>query len=241
MKHIGHILKKALFLAAITLGTGMAYSQALTVKGTVVDENDEPLIGVSVMLNGKAIGVTDYNGNYSVSLSAPSTLTFSYIGMETQKVKVSQTGTTNVTLHASSTMLDDVVVVGYGTQRKINLTGAVQSIDGSELTKRSLSSISNALQGAVPGLTAIQSSGQPGADNASLTIRGKGSLNSSTSPLVLIDGLEGDMNRIDLSTVESISVPKRCRIRLHLWFKGIQRCNPYHNQTRKQRKIKNPL
>ena len=81
MKHIGHILKKALFLAAITLGTGMAYSQALTVKGTVVDENDEPLIGVSVMLNGKAIGVTDYNGNYSVSLSAPSTLTFSYIGM----------------------------------------------------------------------------------------------------------------------------------------------------------------
>lgn len=142
MKHIGHILKKALFLAAITLGTGMAYSQALTVKGTVVDENDEPLIGVSVMLNGKAIGVTDYNGNYSVSLSAPSTLTFSYIGMETQKVKVSKTGTTNVTLHASSTMLDDVVVVGYGTQRKINLTGAVQSIDGSELTKRSLSSIS---------------------------------------------------------------------------------------------------
>lgn len=208
MKHIGHILKKALFLAAITLGTGMAYSQALTVKGTVVDENDEPLIGVSVMLNGKAIGVTDYNGNYSVSLSAPSTLTFSYIGMETQKVKVSKTGTTNVTLHASSTMLDDVVVVGYGTQRKINLTGAVQSIDGSELTKRSLSSISNALQGAVPGLTAIQSSGQPGADNASLTIRGKGSLNSSSSPLVLIDGVEGDMNRIDLSTVESISVLK---------------------------------
>lgn len=196
--------------AAICLTMAEAvFAQAFTVNGKVVDENNEPLIGVTIAdKNGKALGATDVDGNYSIGLNHPGTLTFTYIGTEPTKVNVKQNGTYNVTLKTESTILDDVVVVGFGTQRKINLTGSVQSIDGSELTKRSVSNISNALQGIVPGLTAIQSSGQPGADQASITIRGRGSLNSSTSPLVLIDGVEGDMNRIDMSSVESISVLK---------------------------------
>lgn len=111
-------------------------------------------------------------------------------------------------MESSDVILDDVVVVGYGTQKKINLTGSVQSINSEDILRRNVSTGSAALQGVIPGLTAIQSSGQPGADNASIKIRGLGSLNSATSPLVLIDGVEGDMNRIDLNSVESITVLK---------------------------------
>lgn len=190
------------------LSASLAFGQSLTVGGTVTDKEKEPLIGVTVKIRGgKALGVTDLDGRYRVVLDAPATLTFSYVGMQPVDLPVKRSGEMNVEMEPASTALDDVVVVGYGTQRKINLTGAVQSIGGEELSRRSLPTISAALQGVVPGLTAIQSSGQPGA-NASITIRGKGSLYSSTSPLVLIDGVEGDMNRIDMNTVESVSVLK---------------------------------
>ena len=109
---------------------------------------------------------------------------------------------------AAAHTLDDVVVVGYGTQKKINLTGAVQSVSNQEILKRSVTNGSSALQGIVPGLTATQSSGAPGADQASIRIRGAGSISSTQSPLVLIDGVEGDLNRIDLNQIESISVLK---------------------------------
>ena len=135
-------------------------------------------------------------------------MTYTYIGYTPIKVKVSKSETKNITLESSDVILDDVVVVGYGTQKKINLTGSVQSINSEDILRRNVSTGSAALQGVIPGLTAIQSSGQPGADNASIKIRGLGSLNSATSPLVLIDGVEGDMNRIDLNSVESITVLK---------------------------------
>ena len=111
-------------------------------------------------------------------------------------------------MRQTATALDDVVVVGYGTQKKINLTGAVQSINSKDILRANVSNGSSALQGIVPGLTAVQSSGQPGNDQASLKLRGLGSLNSSTSPLILIDGVEGDFNRIDLNSIETISVLK---------------------------------
>ena len=126
---------------------------------------------------------------------------FSYVGMEPVKVKVSGACVKNILMKASANVLDDVVVVGYGTQKKINLTGAVQNVTSDEILKRSVSNGANALQGIIPGLSAVQGSGAPGGDAASIKIRGLGSLNSSTSPLVLIDGVEGDMNRIDLNQV----------------------------------------
>lgn len=181
----------------------------IVIKGHVTGSNGEPLIGVTVTTADKTEGTTtDVNGNYAILLNHKETLTFSYMGYRPVSMEISKSKTLNVSLHENSTYLNDVVVIGYGTQKKINLTGSVQSVSGSDLVRRSVSTVSVALEGLIPGLTAIQSSGQPGGDNASITIRGIGSLNSSTSPLVLIDGVEGDMNRLDLNTVESISVLK---------------------------------
>lgn len=183
--------------------------EKIVVKGQVFDDNGEPLIGVTIKDDkGKNGTITDINGFYELQLQEPDMLTFSYIGYDPEKIKVSRSETKNITLKNSDILLDDVVVVGYGTQKKINLTGSVQSVSSDEILRRSVSNGSSALQGIVPGLTAVQSSGAPGADAASIKIRGLGSLNSSTSPLILIDGVEGDMNRIDLNSVESITVLK---------------------------------
>lgn len=199
------LLLVTLMIIPVTLSA----QNSFTVTGTVVGDDDEPLPGVTVMAqDGKTGAATDIDGQFSITLSKPTTLTFSYIGYEAQKQKVSNGGTLNVVLKTNATALDDVVVVGYGTQRKVNLTGAVQSVSSQEILRSAVSNGSSALQGIIPGLTAQVTSGQPGADQASLRIRGLGSLNSTTSPLILIDGVEGDMNRIDLNTVESISVLK---------------------------------
>lgn len=182
---------------------------AFTVRGQVKDNEGNPLVGVTIMAGNSRMGTsTDADGNYELELASPSTLTYSYIGCNTVNYRASKSETHNVTLKNSDILLNDVVVVGYGTQKKINLTGAVQSVNSEDILRRSVSTGSAALQGLVPGLTAVQSSGQPGADAASLKIRGLGSLNSSTAPLILIDGVEGDMNRIDLNSVESITVLK---------------------------------
>lgn len=181
----------------------------IIVKGTVSGDDGEPLIGVTIKTDkGKDGTITDINGFYELQLPEPSVLTYNYIGYTPEKIKVGKSEVKNITLKNSDILLNDVVVVGYGTQKKINLTGSVQSVSSDEILKRSVSNGSSALQGIVPGLTAVQSSGQPGADAASLKIRGLGSLNSTTSPLILIDGVEGDMNRIDLNSIESITVLK---------------------------------
>lgn len=186
-----------------------AQSGAFKVTGTVTGEDGDPLVGVTVMAQDGKTGVsTDIDGKYTISLSRPTTLSFTYIGYIGEKVKVNSDRNLDIELRLSANQLDDVVVVGYGTQRKANLTGAVQNVTSKELVTRSLGSGSQALQGLVPGLTAVVSSGQPGADGATLRIRGYGSLNSDTKPLVLIDGVEGDIDRIDLNTIESISVLK---------------------------------
>lgn len=180
-----------------------------TVKGLVTDNSGEPLVGVSVLIDRTHNGVsTDVDGKYIIQANENDMLKFSYIGMRSTKIKVGKRNLINVSLQEDSNQLEELVVVGYGTQKKINLTGSVQNITSEELMRRNVSNTSSALQGLIPGLSAVQSSGQPGADNASIKIRGTGSLNSSTSPLVLIDGVEGDMNRIDLNSIESISVLK---------------------------------
>ena len=212
MKALTLKARLVLFFAAF-LSSGIMFAASgapFKVTGQVTDESGETLIGVSVQTEGgKKIGqMTDIDGNYSITLDGPAELVFSYVGMEPVKVKVSGACVKNILMKASANVLDDVVVVGYGTQKKINLTGAVQNVTSDEILKRSVSNGANALQGIIPGLSAVQGSGAPGGDAASIKIRGLGSLNSSTSPLVLIDGVEGDMNRIDLNQVESISVLK---------------------------------
>lgn len=184
-------------------------SGIFSVKGVVKGDDGEPLIGVTIMSDNQKQGTTtDFDGNYELHLAKPTTLTYTFIGYTSERIKVNKSEVKDVVLKSSDILLNDVVVVGYGTQKKINLTGALQSVSSDEILRRSVSTGSAALQGLVPGLTAVQSSGQPGGDAASIKIRGLGSLNSTTSPLILIDGVEGDMNRIDLNSVESITVLK---------------------------------
>lgn len=185
-------------------------NQEKQITGKVIDDAGEAVIGANVVVKGSAIGViTDVDGNFTINVpSSNSILEFSYIGFKSQEVPVSGKNVINVTLQPSMENLDEVVVVGYGTQKKVNLTGAVQNLSSTDLTKRSLSNASTALQGLVPGVSVVQSSGQPGADGATITVRGTGSLNTSTTPLVLIDGVEGDMNNIDMNAIESISILK---------------------------------
>lgn len=211
MKRIIKQSRLILFVASFLMSAVICSAQTpFKVTGQVTDEEGEALIGVTVKVgSGVNKGVmTDHNGNYSITLSSPTTLSFEYIGMQPYTVKVTGGGIQNVVMQTANTALDDVVVVGYGTQKKINLTGSVQQVGSEEIIKRNVSNGSSALQGIVPGLTAIQSSGAPGGDNASMRIRGVGSMTSDSAPLILIDGVEGDINRIDLNQIESISVLK---------------------------------
>ncbi|MCH5347254.1 MAG: TonB-dependent receptor [Muribaculaceae bacterium] len=209
MPKVTQQIRLLLLIATISLQSLWAMGASFTVTGTVKDQSGDALYGVSVIAEKSKVGVaTDADGRFTITMPGAGTLTFSYVGMETRKVRVTESTNLDIVMEDNSQVLDDVVVVGYGTQRKVNLTGAVQSIGSEDIMRRSVSNGSSALQGLVPGLTATQTSGAPGADNASLRIRGLGSLNSTQSPLILIDGVEGDMNRIDLNTIESISVLK---------------------------------
>ncbi|WP_080904856.1 TonB-dependent receptor [Parabacteroides sp. Marseille-P3160] len=193
-----------------TVTKSHSLQQKKQIVGTVVDQQGEPLVGVNVYVKGTSLGtITDADGSYTITnIPEDAVLVFSYVGYLTQEIKVENKSSIPVTLKEDMQKLDEVVVVGYGTQKKVNLTGAVQNVTSRDLTRRSLSNTSTALQGLVPGVSVVQSSGRPGGDGSSITIRGTGSMNSSTSPLILIDGVEGDINNIDLNAIESISILK---------------------------------
>ncbi|MBD5214174.1 MAG: TonB-dependent receptor [Bacteroidales bacterium] len=190
-----------------------ASAQNVVVSGTVIDEQDEPLIGATVAVKGTAnAAATNIDGEFSLTVSnANVQLTVSYVGY--RPLTVDLNGRTNVTvkLTPDDTYLDEVVVVGYGRQKKVHLTGAVSAVSGAELTKAPMQNVSNLLTGKVAGLTSIQSSGQPGADGTSIYVRGN---NGGTGgfganpPLVLVDGIERDMNLVNPNDIESISVLK---------------------------------
>lgn len=184
--------------------------QKKDVSGSVKDSEGNSLPGVSVVVKGTTTGViTDMNGQFRLSVPVDAqTLTFSFVGMKTHEILLGGKTNVNVTLEEEAVGIEEVVAVGYGMQKKVNLTGSVQNVTSEDLVKRSASNASNALQGLIPGVSVIQTSGRPGADGATIRIRGVGSLNSSSNPLVLIDGVEGDMNYIDLNSIESISVLK---------------------------------
>ncbi len=180
-----------------------------TVTGTIVDDTGEPMPGVSVLLKGTTTGtITDFDGNYSISnVPEDAVLVFSFVGMATQELSVSGVTKLNVALASELIGLNEVVAVGYGTQKKANVTGAVTGIKSDELSKINATNVSSQLQGIASGVTVVQSSGQPGDDAGSINIRGIGSINN-TDPLVLIDGSEGSINDVDPNDIESMSVLK---------------------------------
>lgn len=178
--------------------------------GCVLDQKGEPIIGASVLEKGTKNGtVTDVNGNYILTSTKENPmLEISYIGFVSQQVKAKGGVATNITMKENAQSLEELVVVGYGSQKKENLTGSVSSVSSKELAARPITSVKSGIQGLVPGLQITNSQGRPGEDNTSMTVRGVGTLNNS-SPYILIDGVEsGTMNAIDPNDIESISVLK---------------------------------
>jgi len=178
------------------------------VSGLVLDEKNEPIIGASVLVKGTTNGtITDVDGKFILSeVPNNSTLVISYVGYVTKNIAVGSKSSLKIDLLEDTKTLDEVVVVGYGTQRKVNLTGSVSTVKGEDMVKRSVSQTSQALQGLAPGLYVQQDAGNPGA-TVNLNIRGIGTLGNS-SPLVLIDGVDGDLNNVNSNDIESISVLK---------------------------------
>jgi TonB-linked SusC/RagA family outer membrane protein len=184
-------------------------AQNRTVSGKVLDALQEPLIGVSIVIDGTAQGsITDVDGAFELQIPAGgATLNFSYVGYLTEKVKV-KPGQKNIVVYMQedAIMLDEAVVIGYGTQKKVNLTGAVATVGSEKLENRATQSLANMLQGSVAGLNVTTSSGVPGS-SPSINVRGTTSINSA-GPLVLIDGAVGELDRVNPNDVESISVIK---------------------------------
>ncbi|WP_255490558.1 TonB-dependent receptor [Dysgonomonas sp. 511] len=179
-----------------------------TVTGRIIDENGEPLIGVSVRVKGVNIGtVTDLDGNYQIEVPEKSVLVVSYIGSVTQEINVANKSSVNITLQEDTHGLEEVVVIGYGTVKKKDLTGAVGAIKGDDLAVKKTTTLSSALQGSVAGLMVRRESSAPGASAGSMHIRGVTTIGDS-SPLVIIDGVPGDIDHVNPNDVESISVLK---------------------------------
>ncbi len=182
--------------------------QKQVATGRVVDNQGEPLIGVTVMEAGTNNGtVTDLDGKFSLNLKNPnSKLAISYVGYTSQTLQAS--GNMKITLKPENKELNEIVVVGYGTQKKVNLTGSVSSVDSKVLESRPIQNLQSGLQGLMPGVTISGTNGAPGMDAGSINVRGVGTLNSS-SPYILIDGVEsGTMSSLDPNDIESISVLK---------------------------------
>ena len=183
--------------------TGFAQN---AIKGTVKDKTGEPLIGVSVTYGNGQGTVTDIDGNFSVNAPAGSTLKFSYVGYKPQTAKGS--GNMTITLEEDNTTLEDVVVVGYGTMKRKDLTGAVASVTGDKLASNPVSTIGEALQGQLPGVNVISQDGRPGG-TMSIRVRGGGSITQSNEPLYIVDGVQvSSIDDIAADNIESIDVLK---------------------------------
>ncbi|MCE5346909.1 MAG: SusC/RagA family TonB-linked outer membrane protein [Bacteroidales bacterium] len=184
--------------------------QQSIVKGKVTDTKGNPLPGTTVQVKGTIQGIiTDLNGNFSIDVANPNAiLIFSFVGYIPKEIPVQNQTSISVILSEDIRGLEEVVVIGYGTQKKVDLTGSVESINGNQIARQPVAQTSQALVGLTPGLTAIQSSGQPGKDNSTLRIRGTGSIGASNDPLILIDGVEGDLNSINPNDIEDISILK---------------------------------
>ena len=249
----GKLLTAAFLCGTLLLGNGHANAaptapnenlgiteqmQTITVKGLVTDSNGEPIIGANVLEKGTSNGsLTDIDGKFTLNVRQGSTLQISFIGYKTQEIKAQQ-GSIKVVLVEDNEMLEEVVVVGYGSQKKVNVTGAVSTVDVNKaLEAKPQMDVTKALQGVVPGLTILNTQGGIN-EQPSMTIRGVGTLsNSETSnPLIIVDGVPLD----DLSLInpheipDGASGPERRRFNFNLWFARSIRCCINHYQTRHQ-------
>ncbi len=203
------ILDKKIILST-ELKNSEKIEQKNIIRGRVIDINGEPIIGATVKEVGSTSNgtITDTEGNFSIEIHTEEMLEISFIGYKTEKIRVIPGQSLSVILKEDNEILDEVVVVGYGVQKKVNLTGSVSSIDfEKQAESRPITNVSNALAGMSAGVQVRQGSAQPGSDGSSILIRGIGTMNSN-EPLVLIDGIEGDIDSVNPQDIESISVLK---------------------------------
>lgn len=197
-------------LSNLSSGTAeVTQQQKKQITGIVTDSKGETIIGANVAIKGTKTGIiTDINGAFTLSVPTNATLVVSYIGFTPQEIKINSQTSLNIKLVEDDKTLDEVVVVGYGTQKKINLTGSVASVDFSKQAQsRPVTNVSTALAGLSSGVQVMQGSGQPGSDGASIRIRGVGTMNSA-APLVIIDGMEGILDSVNPQDIDNISVLK---------------------------------
>ncbi|MDE5553826.1 MAG: SusC/RagA family TonB-linked outer membrane protein, partial [Muribaculaceae bacterium] len=209
MKKAGYAILRLIALMFCCFSVSWASAQT-RVTGTVLDEEGEPLISASVVLKSdpKVAAITDIDGAFVINVpNTQAILRVSYIGYKTQEVALNGRNNVTVTLVTDNEMLDEMVVVGYGVQKKGSLTGSVSAVGAKELLKAPMQNMSNLLTGKVSGMTSLQQTGQPGADGAALYIRGISGFEGA-APLVLVDGVERDMNLVNPNDVESVSVLK---------------------------------
>ncbi|MFA6726645.1 MAG: TonB-dependent receptor [Prevotella sp.] len=200
---------------SITAGARAASNQAQPkkgpvkkVSGTIKDSNGEPLIGATVKVKGSSIAtVTDIDGNYVIDAPQGSDIEVSYVGFTDQQIHVGSKANYNVILEENANNLEELVVIGYGTVKKKDLTGAVAAVKGDELVNKRTTMLSSALQGTLSGVTVSRTNGSPGSGASSIRVRGITTIGES-SPLVIVDGVEGSLDYVNANDVESISVLK---------------------------------
>lgn len=190
------------------VGMLRAQTEYITVTGQVLDKTfGDPLIGASVVEKGTTNGMaTDLNGNFNLKVKSDATIEISLIGYKTVTFKASAEKKT-IVMEEDNEMLDEVVVVGYGVQKKVNLTGSVSAVGSEKIANRPVMNVTQALTGVAPGVRVTQSSGAPGEESMSIQVRGQGSFNNS-SPLILVDGVVADMAPLNSDDIESISILK---------------------------------
>ena len=184
--------RRLMALAAVMLcAAAIGWAQS-ALTGTVTDEFGDGLIGVNVMVKGTTVGtITDIDGNYSLQAQQGQTLVFSYVGYTTQEAKVAGQRVINVKMSEDNQALEETVVVGFASQKKVNLTGAVAAIDSKAMENRGITSVAAGMQGTMPGVTIVNRSGQPGLDDSGTTVRvrGTGTFNNA-APMIVVDGME---------------------------------------------------
>ena len=203
-------MKSLWVLIALCLFPVVAYAQSISVSGTVVDELGEPILGANIIQKGTTNGVlTDIDGNFSLKAPNGATLVVSYIGYETVEVKVTGTKPMQIVLAEDVKALEDVVVIGYGTQRKEAITGSVASVSSAKLMENPSSNITQALQNRIAGVDMQQTNTQPGAEMR-IRIRGQRSLSASNDPLIVLDGIPflGSLSDINPSDIKSMDILK---------------------------------
>ena len=205
-----------------------------TITGVVKDANGEPVIGANVVEKGTTNGtITDVDGKFTLSVAPGATLAVSYIGYTTSEVAVGNQSSLELTLQEDTEMLDEVVVVGYGTMKKKDLTGSIAAVQGEKLSARKTTQLSTALQGAVAGVTVTRDNSAPGAAAGSIRVRGVTTI-GDTSPLVIIDGIPGSIDDVNPERRGKYLRLERCGFCFYLWFACSCRCHLDYHETRQR-------